>query len=105
MILSLVTFIPTAGAILIALLPRERLAALKATALAVSVLTFLVSLPLWTRFDAGSADYQFVENRVWMPSLGISYHVGIDGISLLLVLLTTFLVPLVLLSAWDSIES
>ena len=68
-------------------------------------MTFLVSIPLWTRFDAGSADYQFVEHRAWMPSLGISYHLGIDGISLLLVLLTTFLVPLVLLSAWDAIES
>ena len=105
MILSLVTFIPTVGAVLIALLPRGRAAVLKGVALAVSVVTFLVSLPLWTRFDASSADYQFVEHRAWMPSLGISYHVGVDGISLLLVLLTTFLVPLVLLSAWDSIES
>jgi NADH-quinone oxidoreductase subunit M len=105
MILSLVTFIPAAGAVLIALLPRGRPAVLKGAALAVSVVTFLASVPLWTRFDASSADYQFVEDRAWMPSLGIAYHVGIDGISLLLVLLTTFLVPLVLLSAWDAIES
>jgi NADH-quinone oxidoreductase subunit M len=105
MILSLVTFIPAVGAVLIALLPRGRAVVLKGVALAVSVVTFLVSLPLWTRFDASSADYQFVEQRAWMPSLGISYHLGIDGISLLLVLLTTFLVPLVLLSAWDAIES
>jgi NADH-quinone oxidoreductase subunit M len=105
MTLTLVTFIPAVGAVLVALLPRARPALVKGGALAVSVVTFLVSIPLWTRFDAGSADYQFVEHRTWMPSLGISYHLGIDGISLLLVLLTTFLVPLVLLSAWDAIES
>jgi NADH-quinone oxidoreductase subunit M len=104
MVLSLVTFVPTVGAILIALLPRDRPEVLKQSALGVSVLTFLVSIPLWTGFDATSADYQFVEQLAWMPTLGVSYHLGIDGISLLLVLLTTFLVPLVLLSAWDAIE-
>ena len=105
MILSLVTFLPVVGAALIMLLPRDREELVKGTALGTGVATFLASLPLWTHFDAGSADYQFVEQRGWMPTLGISYHLGIDGISLLLVLLTTFLVPLVLLSAWYSIEA
>ncbi len=105
MILSLVTFVPAVGAVLILLLPRGWAAAAKGVALGVSVLTFVVSLPLWTGFNSASADYQFVEQRVWMPTLGISYHLGIDGISLLLVLLTTFLMPLVLLSAWHAIES
>jgi NADH-quinone oxidoreductase subunit M len=105
MILSLVTFIPAAGAVLVLLLPRGQRALVKGAALAVSALTFAVSLPLWSRFNAATADYQFVEERAWMPTLGISYHVGIDGISLLLVLLTTFLMPLVLLSAWRAIEA
>jgi NADH-quinone oxidoreductase subunit M len=105
MLLTLVTFIPAVGAVLVALLPRDRPALLKGGALLASVLTFVVSVPLWTRFDASSADYQFEEERVWMPTLGISYHLGIDGISLLLVLLTTFLVPLVLLSSWYAVES
>jgi NADH-quinone oxidoreductase subunit M len=105
MILSLVTFIPAVGALVVCLVPRGRAAVAKGLALAASLVTFAVSLPLWTGFDRASADYQFVEQRAWMPTLGISYHLGIDGISLLLVLLTTFLMPLVLLSAWHAIES
>ncbi len=105
MLLSLVTFVPAVGAVVVMLLPRSREELAKGAALLASVVTFLVSLPLWFRFDPKVAEYQFVEQRPWMPSLGISYHLGIDGISVLLVLLTTFLVPLVLLSAWYSIES
>jgi NADH-quinone oxidoreductase subunit M len=105
MILTLVTFVPAVGAVLMLLLPRGRDTAAKVAALLVSLLTFALSVPLWTRFNAASADYQFVEQHPWMPTLGISYHLGIDGISLLLVLLTTFLMPLVLLSAWHTIES
>jgi NADH-quinone oxidoreductase subunit M len=103
-ILSAVTFLPVLGAVLIFLLPRRREGPLKMAALATSLLTFAVSVPLYTRFDASLSDYQFVEQRAWMPTLGVSYHLGVDGISLLLVLLTTFLMPLVLLSSWHSIE-
>jgi len=103
-ILSAVTFLPVLGAALVFLLPRRREGLVKVTALATSLVTFVVSVPLFTRFDASLSDYQFVEQRVWMPTLGVSYHLGVDGISLLLVLLTTFLMPLVLLSSWHSIE-
>jgi len=105
MTLSLVTFIPALGAVLILLLPRGRGTGPKALALLISLVTFALSLPLWFKFNPASPEYQFVEQRAWMPTLGISYHLGIDGISLLLVLLTTFLMPLVLLSAWHAIES
>ena len=92
MALSLVVFLPALGAVIVGLLPRgDRDETVKRAVLAVALLTFLVSLPLYTGFDARVADYQFQERRPWMPSLGITYHVGIDGISLLLVLLTTFL--------------
>ncbi|MBI3107768.1 MAG: NADH-quinone oxidoreductase subunit M [Candidatus Rokubacteria bacterium] len=104
MLLSAVTFLPALGALIIALLPRgqERLA--RALALLTALAALVISLPLYTGFDAGQAAYQFVENRDWVPSLGIAYHLGIDGISLLLVLLTTFLMPLAILSSWHSIE-
>jgi NADH-quinone oxidoreductase subunit M len=103
-ILSAVTFLPVVGAALIFVLPRRWEGQVKVTALATSLVTFAVSVPLFTRFDASVSDYQFVEQRAWMPTLGVSYHLGVDGISLLLVLLTTFLMPLVLLSSWHSIE-
>jgi NADH-quinone oxidoreductase subunit M len=103
-ILSAVTFLPVLGAALVFLLPRRSEGLVKATALGTSLVSFAVSVPLYTRFDASMSDYQFVEQRAWMPTLGVSYHLGVDGISLLLVLLTTFLMPLVLLSSWHSIE-
>jgi NADH-quinone oxidoreductase subunit M len=102
--LSLVVFLPALGGLLIAIMPRGREGLVKQVALAVALVTFAISLPLYFGFDAGVADYQFQERRPWMPSLGISYHLGIDGISLLLVLLTTFLMPLTLLASWHSIE-
>jgi NADH-quinone oxidoreductase subunit M len=105
MVLTLVTFLPALGALLMVLLPRDRTELIKGTAFAVTAATFLVSLPLYFGFNAASAGYQFVEHRTWMPTLGISYHVGVDGLSVLLVLLTTFLTPLTVLSAWHSIES
>jgi NADH-quinone oxidoreductase subunit M len=103
-ILSAVTFLPVLGAAVVFLLPRRAEGLVKVTALATSLVTFAVSVPLFTRFDASLSAYQFVEQRAWMPTLGVSYHLGVDGISLLLVLLTTFLMPLVLLSSWHSIE-
>src|SRR6266508_2814357 len=105
MLLTVVTFLPALATLLVSSLPRGRPELVKATAFAVTAATFLASVPLYLRFDPASAGYQFVEQQAWMPSLGISYHVGIDGISLLLVLLTTFLMPLTLLSAWHAIES
>src|SRR5437867_11782834 len=67
---------------------------------------FVVSLPLWFWFDRGTSDQmQFVENAPWIQTLGANYHVGIDGISLLLVLLTTLLGPLAVLSSWEAIDN
>src|SRR5437867_3744355 len=104
MLLTVVTFLPALGAVLVGFLPRGRAELARRTAFGVSAATFLASLPLYLRFDPAVADYQFVEQAPWMPTLGVSYHLGVDGISLLLVLLTTFLMPLTLLASWDSIE-
>jgi NADH-quinone oxidoreductase subunit M len=103
-LLTVVTFLPLAGALALLLVPRRAEAVLRGTALAVSLAAFLASLPLYVRFDAGTAVYQFEERARWMPGLGVSYHVGVDGISLLLVLLTTFLTPIALASAWHAVE-
>jgi NADH-quinone oxidoreductase subunit M len=103
-VLSWVTFLPLVGALVILLLPRRAEGLVKVTAFVASLATFLLSVPLYTGFKAAIPDYQFVEQRAWMPSFGISYHLGVDGISLLLVLLTTFLMPLTLLASWHSVE-
>jgi NADH-quinone oxidoreductase subunit M len=103
-ILSAVLFLPLLGGLALVLIPRRHTGLVTGAGLLVSLATFAVSLPLYFRFDGDVPDYQFVEYAAWMPSLGVGYHLGIDGISLLLVLLTTFLTPVALLSAWHAIE-
>jgi NADH-quinone oxidoreductase subunit M len=103
-LLTAVTFLPTAGALVLAFIPRRREGLLRGGALAVALATFVLSVPLYVRFDATSAAYQFVEYLPWIPALGVGYHLGLDGISLLLVLLTTFTTPLALGSAWHAID-
>jgi len=73
-------------------------------ALAVSLLVFAETLLLWSRFNPGSGEFQFVERHAWIPAFGIDYVVGVDGISLLLLVLTGFLTPLALLSSWESVH-
>src|SRR5580765_6438482 len=79
-------------------------AAIRRIALIVAGLVFAETLLLWARFDASSAEFQFVERHAWIPSFGISYAVGVDGISLLLLVLTGFLTPLALLSSWELVH-
>ena len=74
-------------------------------ALWASLATFTVSLFVWIQFDSTQADFQFVEKVEWIKSFGISYHVGLDGISLFFVLLSTFLTPICILSSWEAIKS
>ena len=89
-LLTLITFLPAAGAVIIMLfMKKEQTRAIKGFATAVAVADFLISLPLWTRFDSSEAGFQFVEKASWIPTIGVSYFVGVDGISVLLVLLTT----------------
>jgi NADH-quinone oxidoreductase subunit M len=102
--LTAVTFLPTLGAIVLILLPRRLANVHRVAGLVITLVTLAVSLPLWFGFDGDSADMQFEEFHRWLPTLGVGYHVGIDGISLLLVLLTTFLTPIALASAWHAIE-
>jgi len=102
--LTLLVVLPLAGGAALLLTPRDRPGVTRQLALAFSLVTFVLSLALWWGFDASSAEYQFVERHSWLPDFGISYHLGVDGISLLLVVLTTFLTPIALLCSWESVE-
>ncbi len=96
-LLTWVIFLPAAGAALIAIFPARASVEIKTAGIVISVATFLLSLGFWTGFDPRTAGFQFQERAAWIPAFGISYSIGIDGISLLLVLLTTLLTPIALL--------
>lgn len=102
-ILSIMTYIPLAGALALVFLPKEKTGAIKHFALAVALLDFLVSVPLWLALDRTAPGYQFVEKISWIPSLGVNYHFGIDGISLVLVLLTTLTGVIAIYSSFTAI--
>jgi len=102
-LLSLVTFLPLVGVLIILFLRREQEAAIRWVAFLTSALTFLVSLLLVVNFDRAEAGFQFVERAAWIPAWGIDYFVGLDGISLWLVLLTTLISPIAILSSFTAI--
>jgi NADH-quinone oxidoreductase subunit M len=104
-LLSLVTLLPLAGALVLALLPARPAALPRWVALGLSLVVFILSCVVWVRFDADLPSFQFQEQLAWIPQFGISYHIGVDGISLLLVLLTTLLIPVVILASWTSIDT
>ncbi|MGB7137594.1 MAG: NADH-quinone oxidoreductase subunit M [Acidobacteriaceae bacterium] len=103
-ILTWITFVPAAGAIVVALLPR-RGRVIQGFTLLVVLLTFVLSLHLPAHFDYSRHGFQFEENHPWIASPAIRYHLGIDGLSLWLVLLTTFLAPIGVLVSWRAIEN
>jgi NADH-quinone oxidoreductase subunit M len=102
-ILSIVLFTPLAGLVVLLFLPASNPRLVRLWANGASLVGFLVSLPLVFQFDH-TKDYQFVEQAPWIPSIGASYHLGIDGLGLLLVMLTTVLGFLSILSSWRAIE-
>ena len=99
--LSLLLALPVIGAAVLVLLPRQKCKALFSCALLFTSLAFLWSLAILYRFDASKGEMQLVERIPWIRFYGIEYLVGIDGISLFLVLLTTFLMPIVILASWS----
>jgi len=103
--LTLITFLPLAGAIVIALMPRNACAAIRWVTLAFSLLTFFLAIMLFVNFSSNQPGMQFVEHFSWIASPRIGYHIGIDGLSLLLILLTGFLTPLAVLASWTSITT
>jgi NADH-quinone oxidoreductase subunit M len=102
--LSLITFLPLLGALALTSVPRVHETLLKGLALGWSIVVFLISLGVYTSFEKGNPDFQLTETHEWITSFGIKYAVGVDGISLFLVLLSTFLTPIILLGSWTAIE-
>ncbi len=100
-LLSLIVFTPLLAALMLLFVPREQVHALRRGAFVFSLVPLGLSLFLLHEFDATRGDLQWVERSAWIPKFGIHYAVGVDGISLFLVVLTAFLMPIVFLQAWD----
>jgi NADH-quinone oxidoreductase subunit M len=99
-LLSLVLWLPALGALLLLLVPRGQQQTQRLVALAAALAAFVASLPLYFLYGAQQGGFQFVESLPWVPAWGVSYTLAVDGLSLPLVLLTTFLAPLVVLAGW-----
>ena len=106
-LLTVLIFLPLAGAGFILMIPGDDELAVRnvrRTALWTTMSTFILSLLLWFNFDPTTAAFQFEERVDWIPAYNISYHLGLDGISVLFVLLTTLLTPVCILASWNSIK-
>ena len=105
-ILSFLILLPTIGALFLFFTKGNngKNITVKYVALFTSLMNFFLSIYLWILFDQSTADFQFVENRIWIKDL-INYKVGIDGISILFILLTTFITPLCIISVNNSIKN
>ncbi|MGQ9642576.1 MAG: NADH-quinone oxidoreductase subunit M [Ignavibacterium sp.] len=103
-LLTYLILLPLVGAFALLFINKEKASAIRITGLVFSVISFIVSLIVYFGFDHSSSNFQFVHKFSWIGGLNIYYFVGVDGLSLLLVLLTTFLTPLTLISSWSSIE-
>ncbi len=104
-LLSIVIWLPILGAVLVLAVGGDANAATaRKLALGFSVITFVCSIPLYQRFDTTTADMQFVEQVMWVPAFNIEYFIGIDGISMPLILLTTLLTVIVVIAGWESIQ-
>ena len=104
-LLSLLIWVPVAGGIWALALARqdENSPLVRPVALSVAIVTFLLSLPLYAQFDTTTAAMQFTEKLAWIPAFNIHYHLGVDGISMPMILLTTFTTVLVVLAGWEVI--
>lgn len=107
-LLSLITFLPLAGVAIIMFIRGDDAVIARNsrwTAFWTSLIVFLLSLILWAKFDRSTADFQFVEQVAWLPEFGVGYHMGVDGISVLFVLLSTALTPICIMASWDAIQT
>lgn len=103
-LLSLLIWTPVIGGLVVLWLGDRRLSAARGLALGVSLLTFVLSLGLWTGFDVGSAQMQFLERALWIPTLGADYALGVDGLSMPLIILTAFMTVFVIFAAKESVS-
>ncbi len=103
-LLSWLVWLPIGAGLLVLLLGDRRIAVGRWVALAATIATFALCLPLWCEFDRATAAFQFVEREPWIGALNAWYYLGVDGISMPLIVLTAFTTPLVVIAAWSNIE-
>jgi len=103
-ILSLTIWLPIIGGVLVLASGDNKANVTRWTALTVALLTFIVSLPLWSGFDTSTAQMQFVERSMWISQFNIEYYLGVDGISMPLIVLTTFITVFVVIAGWEVIQ-
>ncbi|KAJ3668590.1 hypothetical protein LUZ60_018204 [Juncus effusus] len=96
---------PVLGSIILLFLPNSSIRLIRLIGLCVSLITFLYSLVLWIKFDPSTAKFQFVESVRWLPYENIHVYMGLDGLSLFFVILTTFLIPICILVGWSGMRS
>jgi NADH-quinone oxidoreductase subunit M len=101
--LSLILFLPLVGALIVLLIPKQNEDAIRWVANITALAGFLVSVPLWFWYNPQSGDFQFIEKAPWIPSVGAEYFLGVDGFSVLLILLTTLMGFIAILSSWTAI--
>jgi NADH:ubiquinone oxidoreductase subunit 4 (subunit M) len=103
-IFSYIVLLPVIGSLLLIFIPSSRTSLIRSIGLGTSLLTFTLSLFLWVWFDQSISKFQFVMELLWLPEMNINLSLGVDGISLFFVLLTTLLIPLCLLASWNSVK-
>lgn len=103
-LLSVLIWLPILGGVLLLFVGNRLGSGHRWLALALAVLTFMLSLPLYAGFDGSTADMQFVERIPWIPAFRVEYFLGIDGLSIPLILLTTFLTPIVVIAGWEVVK-
>ncbi|MGH8371853.1 MAG: NADH-quinone oxidoreductase subunit M [Gammaproteobacteria bacterium] len=103
-ILSVLLWLPIAGGLIVLLAGRVAPTTVRWLALLFSLMTFAISIPLWTQFDTSTASMQFVENLPWISTFNVHYALGVDGIAMPLILLTTFMTVLVVIAGWEVIQ-
>src|ERR1043166_4454021 len=99
-LITILTAIPLIGAVILALLGGQKKSLVRGLALSFSFVSLLLAILLWKNFDARASTIQFVERSNWIPSIGVEYFVGVDGLGLLMVLLTAMVMPFALLASW-----
>ena len=100
-LLTLILFFPVLAAVVVLCLPKDVLKAIRWTAFGLSLVPFLLTIVLWAQFKAGQAGFQFQEQAAWYAAIHSTFHIGVDGLSLTMVLLTTLLTPVALLASFN----
>ncbi|MEO8801857.1 MAG: NADH-quinone oxidoreductase subunit M [Rudaea sp.] len=103
-LLSLLIWLPILGGGLVALVGPQRANTARWLALAITLIIFFISIPLWTGYDSASGTMQFLEHKVWIGAINANYNLGADGISIALIVLTTLTTVLVIIGAWDAVH-